>query len=71
MKDDGTSIERVKDVIGIQFGGKVVDYGEYSMNGLPVNEVSGELRSGVGFTTKTEFSKTASIVVVPKIENID
>lgn len=71
MKDDGTSIERVKDVIGMQFGGKVVDYGKYSMNGLSVNEVSGELRAGVGFTTKTEFSKSASIVVVPQVENID
>ena len=71
MKDDGTTILTLKDVIGMQFGGKVVDYGKYSMNGLPINEISGELRSGVGFTTKTEFSKSAGIVVVPKAEYID
>ena len=71
MKDDGTTILTLKDVIGMQFGGKVVDYGKYSMNGLPINEISGELRSGVGFTTKTDFSKSAGIVVVPKAEYID
>ena len=68
MSDDRKKILKVNDVIGIQFGGKVADYGRYSMKGLPSKEISEKLRSGVGFTTKTSFSKSANIIIIPKTE---